>query len=155
MAHHKLSAVVLTAVLAIGGAASADPSRAVISAFHGQIVVTKDELTAALTPAKVKDLRLKEVVGEAHDAVSVWNFHYTAFLTKTGATDLKLEFYTDDKDKRFVADKRLDGVDPKTGVLSGDITIDEDEGLAKGKSYIVKLQTGKDETIAQTPLTMK
>jgi hypothetical protein len=67
---------------------------------------------------------------------------------------LKLEFYTDDKDKRYVADKQLDGVDPKSAVLTGDISINEDEGLAKGKSYVVKLTAGK-AIVATTTLKMK
>ena len=46
-----------------------------------------------------------------------------------------MEFYTNDKDKKFVADKRIDGVEPKTPVLSGEISIDEDEGLSKGRPY--------------------
>ena len=51
--------------------------------------------------------------------------------------------------------KTLDGIDPKSSVLSGDISINEDEGLAKGKTYTVKLVNAADQTVASTPLTMK
>ena len=43
-----------------------------------------------------------------------------------------MEFIKGDK---LAADKQLDGIDPKSAVLSGDITINEDEGLAKGNTY--------------------
>jgi len=37
----------------------------------------------------------------------------------------------------------------------GDIAINEDEGLAKGKTYTIKLVTPSNATVAQTTLTMK
>jgi hypothetical protein len=134
-------------------------SRNVIAAFRGELVVSKGELpegkTEKDTIAKIKTERLKELTGEAKDDVVYWHFHYTAFLSKPGSSLLKMEFYTNDKDKKFVADNRLDGVDPKSTVLSGDISINEDEGLSKGKAYIIKLVTDKDVVVASTPLVMK
>jgi hypothetical protein len=154
-----LSAVVIAAAVGWGGVVSADMSNTVISAFKGELVITKAELPEGKsdkdTVAKIKAERLKELVGEAKDDVVYWHFHYTAFLTKAGANQLKMEFYTNDKDKKFVADNRLDGVDPKSMVLSGDISINEDEGLSKGKPYLIKLVTDKDVTVASTPLVMK
>jgi hypothetical protein len=155
-----LSAVVLVAAaVGWGGIASADMSRNVIAAFRGELVVSKGELpegkTEKDTIAKIKTERLKELTGEAKDDVVYWHFHYTAFLSKPGSSLLKMEFYTNDKDKKFVADNRLDGVDPKSTVLSGDISINEDEGLSKGKAYIIKLVTDKDVVVASTPLVMK
>ena len=81
------------------------------------------------TIAKIKAAKLSALDGEVRDEVAYWSFHYTAFLSKTGSSRLKLEFY---KGKQLAADKTLDGVDPKSSVLSGDISINEDEGLAKG-----------------------
>ena len=159
-AHRLMSAAVLVAA-AVGwsGLASADMSRTVTSAFRGELVITKGELPEGKTDkdtiARIKTDRLKELTGEAREDVVYWHFHYTAFLTKAGSTLLKMEFYTNDKDKKFVADNRLDGVDPKTMVLSGDISINEDEGLSKGKSYIIKLVNDKDVVVASTPLVMK
>jgi hypothetical protein len=161
MSTHRLmsAAVVLAASLGWGGVASADVSKGVITAFHGEIVITKGDLpegkTEKETITKIKTERLKELTGEARDDVVYWHFHYTAFLTKAGSSLLKMEFYTTDKDKKFVADNRLEGVDPKSTVLSGDISINEDEGLSKGKPYLIKLVNDKDAVVASTTLVMK
>ncbi|HEU4734171.1 MAG TPA: hypothetical protein VFT22_40045 [Kofleriaceae bacterium] len=134
-------------------------SRNVIAAFKGELVITKGELPEGKTDkdtiAKIKTERIKELTGDARDDVVYWHFHYTAFLSKPGSSLLKMEFYTNDKDKKFVADNRLDGVDPKSMVLSGDISINEDEGLSKGKAYIIKLVNDKNVVLASTPLVMK
>lgn len=152
--------VMSTAVLAVALAASAQPvfadvSRGVISAFKGQLVVTKDELPEGKndkdTIAKIKAAQLKSVEGSPKGDITGWNFHYTAFLTKNGANHLKVEFLNGDK---LAADQQLDGVDPKSAVLSGDISIDEDEGLAKGKTYTVRVMNGSS-VVAKTSLTMK
>jgi hypothetical protein len=155
----RSAAVLIAAAVGWGGVAAADMSRNVITAFRGELIITKGEIpegkTEKDTIAKIKSERIKELTGEAKDDVVYWHFHYTAFLTKTGSSQLKMEFYTNDKDKKFVADNRLDGVDPKTAVLSGDISINEDEGLSKGKAYIIKLVNDKDVVVASTPLVMK
>ena len=155
----SMSAALIVAAVAWGGVAAADMSRNVIAAFKGELVITKGELPEGKndkeTIAKIKAERLKELSGEARDDVTYWHFHYTAFLTKTGATRLKMEFYINDKEKKFVADNRLDGVDPKTPVLSGEISINEDEGLTKGKPYLIKLVTDNDAVVASTALVMK
>jgi hypothetical protein len=148
------------AVFAVAIAASAQPvfadvSRTVISAFKGQLVVTKDELPEGKndkdTISKIKAAQLKSVEGSPKGDVTGWNFHYTAFLTKNGASHLKIDFMNGDK---LAADQQLDGVDPKSSVLSGDISIDEDEGLAKGKTYTVEILNGSS-VVAKTTLTMK
>lgn len=158
--HRSISvAALVAATVGWSGIAAADLSRAVTAAFRGELVITKGELPEGKndkdTIAKIKTERLKELAGEAKGDIMAWHFHYTAFLTKAGATRLKMEFYTNDRDKKFVADNRLDGVDPKLTVLSGDISIDEDEGLSKGKPYIIKLVTDKNVVVASTPLMMK
>ncbi len=152
--------VMSAAVFAVALAAAAQPvladvSRGVISAFHGQLVVTKDELPEGKnekdTISKIKAAQLKAVEGTPKGDVTGWNFHYTAFLTKTGANHLKIEFMNGDK---LAADQQLDGVDPKNSVITGDISIDEDEGLAKGKTYTVQVMNGST-VVAKTSLTMK
>jgi len=154
-----LAGVVIAAAVGWGGIASADLSRNVIAAFRGELVITKGDLPEGKnekdTIAKIKTERLKELTGEERSDVMSWHFHYTAFLSKPGATQLKMEFWTNDKDKKFVADNRLDGVDPKITVLSGDISINEDDGLSKGRPYLIKLVNDKDVTVASTPLVMK
>jgi len=143
-----MSRIVISALLvgALAAVAHAELSANVIAQFRGQLVISKDELPEGKndkdTVSKIKAAALKELVGEKAADVTQWHFHYTAFLTKTGASSLKMEFLTDDKDHRLAADKQLEGVDPKSGVLSGDITIDEDEGLAKGKTYVIELASG-------------
>jgi hypothetical protein len=154
-----MSLAVVLAITLGNQVASAEMSRGVIAAFRGQLVVSKDELPEGKndkeTISKIKAAQLKDVVGEPRGDVTGWHFHYTAFVKNGGATSLKMLFYTDDKDHRYVADQRLDSVDPKSAVLSGDITIDEDEGLTKGKSYVIKLETDKDVVVAEAHVTMK
>lgn len=151
------AAVVAAAAVLAGGIASADMSKAVIGAFRGQLVITKDELPEGKndkdTIAKIKAAKLTEVTGQpTGEDVTAWHFHYTAFLSKTGAKFLKMEFYRDGK--QYSADKRLDGIDPKTPVLIGDISIDENEGLSKGKSYLIKL-VDNNTVVASAPLVFK
>lgn len=152
-----ISTAVLLAAIVVGGVAQADMSRGVIAAFRGQLVISKSDLPEGKndkdTIAKIKKEKVSELVGTAQEDVTYWNFHYTAFLNKTGNTTLKMEFYRDGK--QFVADKTLDGVDPKSSVLTGDIGINEDEGLAKGKAYVIKLVAGKNTVVATTNLLMK
>lgn len=154
----------LVALLGAPAVAHADLSKKVISAFKGQIVVSEGEMPSGgaddkETIATIKKSQLSSIEGEKNaEDVMVWRFHYTAFLNKTGPTSLKMVFYTDDKEKRYAADQRLDGVDPKSPILSGDVSITEDDGLNKGKSYVIKLVAtsgSKETTLAQTTLKVK
>lgn len=151
-----MSAAALAAVIAVGGVASAEISKNVIRSFRGQLVVSTDELPEGKndkeTIAKIKAARVAALTGEERDEVHYWNFHYAAFLTKTGATRLKLEFFDG---KQLKADKTLDGVDPKVPLLTGTISINEDEGLTRGKTYTVKLVNERDQAVSTTTLTMK
>ena len=143
--------------LAIGAApAHADLSRKVIAAFKGQILVTEGKLESAgidkATIAAFKKTALTAVNGQTNgNDVQEWVFSYTAFMKSSGATTLKLEFYNEAGD--YVADRTLNDVDPKMTVLEGDIEINEDDGLAKGKKYTLKLTgtaKGKEVVFAQT-----
>ncbi len=159
MSIRRLMSTTTFVVIALfaGRLASADMSKNVIGAFRGQLVVSKAELSEGKTDketiAKIKTEKLSELVGEANDDVTSWTFHYTAFLNKTGASTMKMEFYRDGK--QYAADKRLDGIDPKSSVLTGSISINEDEGLAKGKTYVIKLTTDNNTVVATTTLVMK
>ncbi len=151
---------VLGGVALASATAQADMSRTVISTFSKQFVVSKDDIPEGKndkeTIAKIKSVALHEISGvTTGDDVTAWHFHYTAFLARTGSTTLQVRFYTDDKEHRFAANTKLDDVNPKSSVLSGEITIDENEGLAKGKAYDVKLETEKDVVVAETKLLMK
>src|ERR1051325_4631810 len=142
-------------VLAAASPAFADMKPSVISAFKGQRVVSKDELPEGKndsdTIKKIRAAQLHELAGEPRGEVTGWTLHYTAFLKATGANALKMEFLNG---KQLAADKRLDSVDTKTSVLTGDITIDEDEGLAKGEPYTIELVTGKGAVVATATLKM-
>ena len=155
---HPMSIAVLAAAIAVGGNASADMSKTVINAFRGQLVVSKGDLPEGKTDkdtiSKIKAAKLTTLEGETRDDVTYWHFSYAAFLSKTGASTLKMEFYKDNG-KQLSADKTLDSIDPKSSLLTGEISINEDEGLAKGKTYTIKLVTDKDAVVATTTLTMK
>jgi hypothetical protein len=151
------AAVLAMATLAAASApVYADFSKSVTGSFKGQVVVSKDELPVGKndkdTVSKIKKEQLKEVTGSPNeDSVQGWTFHYTAFLSKTGSKNLKMEFMNGGK---LSADKQLDGIDPKSSVLTGDISINEDEGLAKGKTYTIQLMAGST-VVAKTTLSMK
>jgi hypothetical protein len=156
-----MSIAVLATAIVVGASASvaeADISKAVITALRGKLIITKGELPEGKndkdTIAKIKAANLTTLEGEARDDVQYWHFSYAAFLSKTGATTLKMEFYKDNG-KQLSADKTLDSIDPKSGLLTGDISINEDEGLAKGKTYTIKLVTSSNAVVASTTLTMK
>jgi hypothetical protein len=153
MSRRFIPAAVIAGALAASTAYAM--SNSVINAFRGQLVLSKDELPEGKndkdTINKIKGAQLKELSGEARGDVTAWTFHYTAFLAKTGATHLKMEFL---KEGKLSADKQLDGVDPKNSVLAGDITIDEDEGVAKGKTYQIELAQG-NTVVAKTTVTLK
>ena len=59
------------------------------------------------------------------------------------------------KGGKLAADKQLDGIDPKSGVLTGEISINEDEGLAKGNTYQINFVNSGGAIVAKTTLTMK
>jgi hypothetical protein len=148
---------VAAAALAVGvGPANADLSRKVIAAFKGQVLVSHGPLESAGadkdTIAHFKKTALTTVKGEQNsNDVQEWTFMYTAFLKTSGPATLKLEFYNDQG--QYVADQTLTDVEPKLTVLHGDITINEDDGLAKGKKYTLKLTgtvKGKEVVLAQT-----
>ena len=156
MSRRLMSAAVLTVAVVAAATAAADPSKNVITAFKGQLVISKDELPEGKNDAdtikKIKAASLKELTGEAKGEITLWQFHYSAFLKQTGSSKLKMEFMNG---KQLAADKQLDSVDPTSSLLLGDITIDEDEGLAKGKTYTVQLVNAKDQVVSSTTLTMK
>jgi hypothetical protein len=153
MSRRTISAAVLAVAFAAGTAFAM--SNNVISAFRGQMVISDGDLPEGKndhdTINKIKAANKKELTGEQKGDVTAWFFHYTAFLSSKGATHLKMQFM---KDGKLSADKQLDGVDPKSSVLTGDITIDEDEGLAKGKTYTVELLNGSN-VVAKTTVTFK
>ena len=127
----------------------------------GQIIVTQDPVEAQDNDKKtideIKKVRLKEIKGDPNgEKVVTWHFQYTAFLNKSVAGTIKLEFFDGD---HYVADRTLEGVNPKNAVISEQVEISEDDGPAKGKKYTLKMVVdgkggGKDTILASTDLTM-
>lgn len=150
------AALAIAFVVATTQPSFADMTRNVIAAFKGQLVISKGELPVGKndkdTIAKIKKEQLKEVTGQTSEDVTSWYFSYTAFLNKTGSKTLKMEFL---KGGKLAADKQLDGIDPKSGVLTGEISINEDEGLAKGNTYQIQLLNSGGSVVAKTTLIMK
>jgi len=150
------AALAVAVVAATSTPVFADLSKTVTNAFKGQLVVSKGDLPSGKndkdTIAKIKKEQLKEIAGSPKGDVTAWSFHYTAFLTKTGSKTLTMKFL---KGSQLSADQQLDGVDPKSNILSGDISIDEDEGLAKGSTYTVQLTNASGAVVSKTTLIMK
>lgn len=148
--------ILLFAVVLVSLPLSAGPSRGVISAFKGQIVISHSELPEGRndkdTIAKIKAARLKELSGSANaDNIKTWNFHCTSFLRRPGSSSLRLVFSVGG---RPVASKEFTGRDPKSSVLFDEITIDEDEGIEQGKLHTIQLVADKT-VVAETKLVMK
>lgn len=140
-------------------AAHAGKANQVSKAFKGKILIS-DEALPTLDPSDAKGTikaykaqSVKTVTGTVVDGVATFRFHFTAFMKtkpKTGA--LTLEFYTDDKEKLFVADKRLNGADPNLTILASEVRISEDENLNRNRKYVLKLvaNVGKKSVILAT-----
>lgn len=134
-------------------------------AFRGQIIISAARLPAPdgadekATIKAYKGLRIGVIESTTVDGLATWNFHFTAFAKKKPkSSSLTLEFYTDDKEKLFVADKRLSGADPNLMILASSVQINEDENVNRGRKYILKLvakQGKKSVTIATTKIATK
>jgi hypothetical protein len=138
---------------------TADFSKAVSAAFAGQIVVTRGEPPLGKsdkdTIAQLKAAKLKEVTGESQNGETEWRFHYTAFLKQAGVGSLRLEFLDDAKARKPAASKSLDGLDPKSSVLKGEIAISGSDGLKKGRTYFIRLVNPQNKALASTSVRFK
>jgi len=161
-----LAGTALTFALSfVAKTADAGKSTKIDKAFRGQIIISDDALPAPdgadekSTIKSYKSLRKTVIVSAETDGVASWNFHFTAFTkSKPKTSNLTLEFYTDDKEKLFVADKRLSGADPNLSILASSVRISEDENVNRGRKYILKLvakQGKKDVTLATTKISTK
>jgi len=145
-------------------AARADVSESVQKAFKGQILVSADPLPESAVDEAELIRQLKKattgtVARTRGDGGVVWRFYFMAFMTKKpGATQVALDFYTDDKKRDFVAQERLTGIDPALTMLQSQVELSEDDGLSADKNYIVKLTAevkGKEVVLATTKLRTK
>src|SRR5262245_52164415 len=156
----------MVAALAIVSAPQAQAqecSAKISAAFKGKLIVTADQLdlggeASQVIPA-VKKKNLTVIKHEVIEDSPTWGFFFTAFMSRTpGAKAVSLDFYTDDGEHRYVANKRLQGIDPKATLLQHNVLISEDDGLNVGKRYLVKLTSqvgGHDVVLATTKLTTK
>ncbi len=146
-------------------AAQAGKADRISKTFKGQILISEDALPApdasdaAGTIKSYKSQTLKTITSTKTDGVATWQFHFTAFVkTKPKTGNLTLEFYTDDKEKLFVADKRLSGADPNLKILASMVRISEDENLNRNRKYVIKLVANsgkKSVTLATTKIATK
>ena len=132
---HRLATTFAIAALVVAGlvgGASADISKKVQAAFRGQLLITEEPLPESAgsdkdTIALYKKATLKSLKGTPgeEDALT-WRFAFTAFFkAPPRVTELSVDFYTNDKEKLYVAKKRLSGVDANLTVLTGEVSIDE------------------------------
>ena len=151
-------------VLLVTSTVQADVSKNVEKAFRGKILITEEPLpppgeTDAKTIEAYKKAQAKAIESVAGDGSNEWTFLFTAFLSKPPKVDsVSMDFFTADKAKLYVANKRFTGIDGKSTVLSSKVSISEDDGLVKGKTYVIKLTAsikGKDVSFAETKIVMK
>ena len=163
----KPSLMVVAFGVIVAGAAIAHAAlnRKVEAAFRGQILITEQplDLEEGGDPARIiADCKKQTLLTVKHVKVGgtpVWTFYYTAFLKqKPRLTELSLDFYTTDAEALYVADKKLGGVDPGVATLQGKVEISEDDGLTRGRTYLVKV-TGvlkkREIVFATATVTMK
>lgn len=145
-------------------AAHADISKKVQAAFRGQILVSSAPLPDdgggdKETIALYKKNALSTITGVGEDGSKRWSFVVTAFFRSPPKVDeLSLDFYLDDKERSYVANKKLLGINGSLTVLITDIALTEDDGLNPKRNYIVKLAgrvKGKEVVFAQTKLATK
>lgn len=144
--------LVLTSVLA-------DYNKAVSTALAGQLLITRGEQLAGKndkeTIARLKSANLKEVTSDSQNGEIEWRFYYTAFLKQSGVGSLRLEFLDDAKARKPAASKSLEGLDPKSSVLKGEIAISGADGLKKGRTYFVRLVNLQNKALASTSVRFK
>lgn len=157
-------AVFLT--LVAGAVAQAGKPRTVRDAFAGHIVISTSPLRpAGETEAEmIEDIRKAEVnVIAARDAgddeVVSWSFFFTAFLDKQPRTsELSLDVYAAEGDKRYITSKRMMGIDPRLQILGSDMALTEEDGVKPGARYRLVLtgQVGNREvTFATAVVTLR
>ena len=164
---HKLVRIGLAVFVTIVATASAQAGKpkSVLEAFSGQVLIS----TSPLRPAGETQEEIIEAFREhslpavsATDASAEelsWSFYFTAFLDKASKlTELSLDVYAADGDKRYITSKRMMGIDPKIRILAGDMSLSEEDGVKRGGKYRLVLtgQVGNREvTFASATLTLR
>lgn len=156
----SLLAAAIVALMA--GPASADVSQTLQKKLKGKMYIATEpfalegEDDAEVLKNLEKQARAVVSHADEADGVATWRLSFVAFLSKKpGVTELSVDFYTDDGKKTYVANKRLSGISPDLPLLASDFEITEDEGLTRGKPYVVNLTAtvrGKPVVLATTRL---
>lgn len=162
---NALGVSLLALLFCFVGTASAKKPDAIHKAFNGKILISAEELPAPdpedakATIKAYRKANLDTIESTSDAGTASWYFYFTAFAkTKPKATTLALEFYTDDSEKLFVAEKRLNGADPSLQIISSKVSITEDDNLNRKRRYVVKLvarQGKKSVELASTKLATK
>jgi len=155
--------ITLVALLVARGAIADEVSKGVQKAFQGKILISDKPLPLVEDDkAAIKQYRELDKKSLSHgdvEGVPSWTFHYTAFLKQAPKiNELSLDFYTADKEKLYVANKRFTGIDPALKVLEGNLTMNEDDNLNAGRTYDLKLVgkvKGREVVFATTRVTFK
>jgi len=159
LAPGRLVVPVVAAGLLIAAVARAELSDAVVAAFRGKIVLTRaavpEGATDKETIAKLKAAQLTELVGSSKGEGQEWRFHYTAFLKKTGNLALKVRYISGEKDGRLAAESPIPIPDVDDAALTGELSINERQGLERGKAYLLQLVNDKGEIVAKTSAIFK
>lgn len=157
-------ATFLTIAAAAAGAHAGKP-KSVVDAFAGDIVIstsplrpagaTEAEMIEDIRSAKVHEIKAREADGE----LTSWSFHFAAFLDRAPrVTEMSLDVYTADDDRRYITSKRMMGIDPRLRILAGDMSLTEDDGVHPGERYRLVLtgQVGRREvTFATAVVTLR
>jgi hypothetical protein len=161
-----LAALMVTAlVLVAAGPAAADVSEAVQKKLKGKMYLAAEPISldgdgdAEVVKNLEKHARPTIKHHAESDGVASWRIAFVAFMNKKpGVSQVSLDFYTDDAKKAYVANKRLTGISPDIALLASEIDISEDDGLTRGRSYVVKLTAtvkGKDVVLSTASLKTK
>jgi hypothetical protein len=158
----RVSIGLFACAVLLASAAHADISKKVQKTFAGDLLFTESALpeaaeSPAATIALYKKAALKVLKHQQEsDEVAAWSFYYTAFMKRApGVSEMSIDFYT--ADGKYVANKRLMGINPKMTVLTGFLSITEDDGLTRGKDYSIRLVgtvRGKEVVFARGTLKM-
>ncbi|HWN66364.1 MAG TPA: hypothetical protein VNM90_01930 [Haliangium sp.] len=152
-------------IFVAGAVAQAGKPRTVHGAFAGQIVIstsplrpageTEAEMIESIRAAHVQQITARDTDGEE----ASWSFYFTAFLDKQPrVSELALDVYAAEGDKRYITSKRMMGIDPRLQILGSDMTLTEEDGVKAGARYRMVLtgQVGNREvTFATAIVTMR
>jgi hypothetical protein len=116
---------------------------------------TEAEMIEGIRKAQVNEITARD----SDDEEIFWSFFFTAFLDKQPrVSELSLDVYAAEGDKRYITSKRMMGIDPRLQILGSDMTLTEEDGVKPGARYRLALtgQVGNREvTFATAVVTLR